>query len=229
MSMHGEGAKMSKIANRKWLMSSVLMLLLILVACLPTFAQQQAALKNPSNSVHAILAASATDGGAYESDAAAAQAAFNRAWTVFDSPRCRNCHPSGDAPLQGDDGHVHIQDVKRGSDGKGVYGMKCSTCHQAANLPGANMPPGNPKWSLPPANMKMVIQGETAGQFCRQLKDPAKNGHRTLAQIIEHVSSDDLVGWGWNPGDGRTLPPLSRPEFVAAMKTWVDNGAACPQ
>ena len=95
--------------------------------------------------------------------------------------------------------------------------MKCNTCHQAANLPGDNMPPGNPKWSLPPANMKMVIQGETAGQFCRQLKDPAKNGHRTLAQIIDHVSSDDLVGWGWNPGDGRTLPPLTRPEFVAAM------------
>src|SRR5271156_4957582 len=229
MSMHGEVAKMSKIANRKWLMSSVLMLLLILAACLPTFAQQQASLLTPSNSVHAVLGPSTAAGGAAKSDAATAQAAFNRAWTVFDSPRCRNCHPSGDAPLQGDDGHVHIQDVKRGPDGQGVYGMKCSTCHQAANLPGDNTPPGNPKWSLPLANMKMVIQGETAGQFCRQLKDPAKNGHRTLAQIIEHVSSDDLVGWGWNPGDGRTLPPLSRPEFVAAMNIWVDNGAACPQ
>jgi cytochrome c5 len=220
---------MNKIANRKWPILSGLALLLILVVCLPTLAQQQAALATSSNSVHIVLAASAAAGSGYKSDAAAAQAAFNRAWAVFDSPRCRNCHPSGDAPLQGDDGHVHIQDVKRGPDGKGVYGMKCSTCHQAANLPGGNMPPGNPKWSLPSANMKMVIQGETAGQFCRQLKDPAKNGHRTLVQIIEHVSSDELVGWGWNPGDGRTLPPLDRPEFVAAMKAWVDNGAACPQ
>jgi cytochrome c5 len=220
---------MTKIANRKWRVLAGLALLQILAACLPVRAQQQAALADSSKSVHGILAASAAAGSAYNPDAAAAQAAFSSAWTVFDSPRCRNCHPSGDAPLQGDDGHVHIQDVKRGSDGKGVYGMKCSTCHQVANLPGANMPPGNPKWSLPPANMKMVIQGETAGQFCRQLKDPAKNGNRTLAQIIEHVSSDDLVGWGWNPGDGRTLPPLSRPEFVAAMKAWVDNGAACPQ
>jgi hypothetical protein len=207
----------------------VLALLLILAACLPALAQQQSALATSSNSVHAVVAATAAKGGANKSDAVAAQAAFNRAWTVFDSPRCRNCHPSGDAPLQGDDGHVHIQDVKRGAAGVGVYGMKCNTCHQAANLAGANMPPGNPKWSLPPANMKMVIQGETAGQFCRQLKDPSKNGNRTLAQIIEHVSSDELVGWGWNPGDGRTLPPLSRPEFVAAMKAWVDNGAACPQ
>jgi cytochrome c5 len=229
MSVHGEGVNMSKITNRKWPILSALLLLLILAASLPTLAQQQAALATSSNSVHAVLTASAAAGSAYKSDAAAAQAAFNRAWTVFDSPRCRNCHPSGDAPLQGDDGHVHVQDVKRGPDGKGVYGMKCNTCHQVANLPGANMPPGNPKWSLPPANMKMVIQGETAGQFCRQLKDPTKNGHRTLAQIIEHVSSDELVGWGWNPGDGRTLPPLDRPEFVTAMKAWVDNGAACPQ
>ena len=164
-----------------------------------------------------------------DSKAATSQAAFLRAWTVFDSPRCKNCHPAGDAPLQGDDSHVHIQNVKRGVDGKGVYGMKCHTCHQDANLSGANMPPGNPKWSLPPANMKMVIQGETPGQFCRQLKDPAQNGHRTLAQIMEHVSQDDLVGWGWNPGDGRTLPSLNRPDFVAAMQRWVDNGAACPK
>ena len=163
------------------------------------------------------------------SKAATSQAAFLRAWTVFDSPRCKNCHPAGDAPLQGDDSHVHIQNVKRGADGKGLYGMKCHTCHQDANLAGANMPPGNPKWSLPPAKMKMVIQGETAGQFCRQLKDPAKNGNRSLPQIMEHVSQDDLVGWGWNPGDGRTLPPLNRPDFVAAMQQWVDNGAACPQ
>jgi cytochrome c5 len=229
MSVHGEGANMSESFRTKWPIVIALAVSAILAACVPALAQQQAALATSSNSVHAVLAASAATGSAYKSDAAAAQAAFNRAWTVFDSPRCRNCHPSGDAPLQGDDGHVHIQDVKRGPDGKGVYGMKCSTCHQAANLPGDNMPPGNPKWSLPPANMKMVIQGETAGQFCRQLKDPAKNGHRTLAQIIEHVSSDELVGWGWNPGDGRTLPPLSRSEFAAAMKIWVDNGAACPQ
>ena len=160
---------------------------------------------------------------------AAAEAAFARAWTVFASPRCMNCHPAGDAPLQGDDSHVHTQDVKRGPAGRGLYGMKCHTCHQDANTPGLNMPPGNPKWSLPPANLKMVIQGETAGEFCRQLKNPAMNGRRTVEQVIEHVSKDDLVGWAWDPGDGRTLPPLSRAEFVAAMKKWADNGAACPK
>src|SRR5271163_479002 len=213
----------SKMANRtKWQILTALALMGIACVSLAEWSQRPAFANGGRSSLVATVATASPDD-------AAAQAAFERAYPVFVSPRCQNCHPSGDAPLQGDDSHVHIQDVKRGPDGKGVYGMKCNTCHQAANLPGANMPPGNPKWSLPPANMKMVIQGETAGQFCRQLKDPAKNGHRSLAQIIEHVSSDDLVGWGWNPGDGRTLPPLDRPEFVAAMKAWVDNGAACPQ
>jgi cytochrome c5 len=220
---------MKQSFNENWPILIALVVAATVATSVPAVAQQQTAPATRANSLRAIRAASDAAGSAAKSDSAAAQAAFNRAWTVFDSPRCRNCHPSGDVPLQGDDGHVHIQDVKRGADGKGVYGMKCSTCHQAANLPGANMPPGNPKWSLPPANMKMVIQDETAGQFCRQLKDPKKNGHRSLAQILEHVSSDDLVGWGWNPGDRRTLPPLSRPEFAAAMKAWVDNGAACPQ
>jgi hypothetical protein len=158
----------------------------------------------------------------------AARAAFERAYPVFISPRCQNCHPSGDAPLQGDDSHVHAQDIKRGPDGRGVYGMTCHTCHQDANLPGANMPPGNPKWGLPPAKMKMVFVGRSAGELCRQLKDPKQNGGRSLSQILTHVSTDDLVGWGWNPGDGRTLPPLNRPEFVAAMEEWVRDGAACP-
>ena len=91
------------------------------------------------------------------------------------------------------------------------------------------MPPGNPKWGLPPPQMKMVFVGKTSGELCRQLKDPKQNGGRSLAQILTHASTDDLVGWGWNPGDGRTLPPLSRPDFAAAMQEWVNDGAACPK
>ena len=162
-------------------------------------------------------------------DAAASRAAFLQIYKVFTSPRCQNCHPAGDSPLQGDDSHVHLQNVKRGKDGHGVYGMRCDTCHQSANLPGANMPPGNPKWSLPAAEHKMVFVGRTAAELCRQLKDPKQTGGRSLAQLLEHVSSDDLVGWGWDPGTGRALPPLSRADTVAQMKIWIDGGAACPQ
>jgi hypothetical protein len=162
-------------------------------------------------------------------DAASSREAFLQVYKVFTSPRCQNCHPSGDSPLQGDDSHPHLQNVKRGKDGRGVYGMRCDTCHQTTNLAGDHMPPGNPKWSLPAPEHKMVFVGRTPAELCRQLKDPKQTAGRSLAQLLEHVSTDDLVGWGWSPGDGRLLPPLSRADTVAQMKLWIDGGAACPE
>jgi cytochrome c5 len=162
-------------------------------------------------------------------DADASRAAFLEVYRVLTSPRCQNCHPAGDAPLQGDDSHVHSQNVKGGKDGHGVYGMRCDTCHQIKNLPGEHMPPGNPKWSVPVPEQKMVFVGRSPAELCQQLKDPKQNGGRTLAMLLDHVANDDLVGWGWNPGDGRTLPPLSRVETAAQMKVWVEGGAACPE
>ena len=161
--------------------------------------------------------------------AAASAKAFLEIHKVFTSPRCQNCHPAGDAPLQGDDSHVHLQNVKRGKDGHGVSAMRCETCHQTTNLAGDHMPPGNPKWGLPSPGRKMVFVGRTPAELCRQLKDPKQTGGRSLQQLLEHVADDELVAWGWNPGDGRALPPLSRPETVAQMKTWIDGGAACPE
>jgi len=91
------------------------------------------------------------------------------------------------------------------------------------------MPPGAIIWRLPPPKMPMVFQGKTPHELCEQLKDPARNGGKTLQQIIVHVTSDRLVGWGWNPGEGRSLPPLSREEFARDIRVWVEKGAACPE
>ncbi len=162
-------------------------------------------------------------------DAVASAKAFLEVHKVFTSPRCQNCHSAGDAPLQGDDSHVHLQNVKRGKDGHGVSAMRCETCHQTTNLAGEHMPPGNPKWGLPSPEHKMVFVGRTPADLCRQLRDPKQTGGRSLQQLLEHVADDELVGWGWNPGDGRALPPLSRQDTVAQMKIWIDGGAACPQ
>lgn len=161
-------------------------------------------------------------------DEAASKEAFLAVYKVLMSPRCMNCHPKGDAPLQGDDSHVHTMDVTRGPDGKGLYAMKCANCHQSGNTPGLNMPPGNPNWHLPPADMPMVFEGKSPRELALQLKDPNQNGHKTLQQLIDHVSHDTLVMWGWNPGDGRTLPPLKHAEFAKQFKTWVAKGAAVP-
>ena len=180
-------------------------------------------------SIAMLSAAPRTAKPAPKTDAAASRAAFFEVYKVFTSPRCQNCHPSGDAPLQGDGSHPHLQNVKRGKDGHGVTAMRCATCHQSANLAGDHLPPGNPKWSLPAPEHKMVFAGRTAPELCRQLKDPKQTGGRSLQQLLEHVASDDLVGWGWNPGDGRSQPPLSRADTVTQMKLWIDSGAACPE
>jgi hypothetical protein len=161
-------------------------------------------------------------------DSIGSQKAFLSAYKVLMSPRCMNCHPSGDIPLQGDDSHLHTQGVKRGIDGKGLYALKCANCHQPQNTPGLHMPPGNPKWHLPPANMKMVFQGKSPKELAAQLKDPKRNGNKTLAQLIDHVTNDKLVLGGWNPGDGRTLPPSSHAEFAKNFKAWIDKGAYLP-
>lgn len=168
------------------------------------------------------------DAGDKKGDELASKEAFLAVYKVLISPRCMNCHPKGDAPLQGDDSHVHTMDVTRGPDGKGLYAMKCANCHQSGNTPGLNMPPGNPNWHLPPADMPMVFEGRSPRELALQLKDPNQNGHKTLQQLIEHVAHDTLVMWGWNPGEGRTLPPLKHAEFVKQFKTWVAMGAAVP-
>jgi len=182
-----------------------------------------------SVAILALLAGTVAGQPATKPDAAASRAAFMQVYRVLTSPRCQNCHPAGDAPLQGDDSHVHLQNVKRGADGHGVTAMRCDTCHQTANLPGAHMPPGNSKWALPPPEEKMVFVGRSPGALCRQIKDPKQNGGRSLEKLLDHVANDDLVGWGWNPGEGRTLPPLSRADTAAQMKIWIEGGAACPE
>ena len=164
-------------------------------------------------------------------DPAKAKAAFNEAAKVFFSARCANCHPASDTPTQGDEMTPHTMGVTRGKDGHGVYGQRCNTCHQNENLPGDHLPPGTSKdWHMPPADQKMVFQGLTAGQLCANFKDPSKNGgHKTLAGAMEHVhKKDPLVTWAWDPGNGRTVPPMSFEAFAAKVQEWVDNGGACP-
>ena len=152
-------------------------------------------------------------------------ALFNEAGKVILSPRCVNCHPAGDRPRQGDDSHLHQPLVVRGIDGFGAVGMRCPTCHGPANFDPGGIP-GNPKWHLAPIEMAWV--GKTLGEICAQIKDKERNGGMTLEELIHHMSEDDLVGWGWHPGVGRTPAPGTQKEFGALIKAWVDNGAACP-
>ncbi len=173
--------------------------------------------------LHTLFQADAADA----TDEAGAREVFLAAVEVLYHPRCLNCHPSGDGPLIRDDSRPHLFNVKRGPEGKGVDSMKCTLCHRDTNQAGGS--PGVPNWHMPPEAMPMTFQGRTPAELCRQLKDPKQNGGRTGVQIVEHISKDPLVLWGWNPGEGRTIPKLSHKEFSAKMNEWANKGAACPQ
>ncbi len=164
---------------------------------------------------------------AADQDRTASQKAFIEASEVLFHPRCINCHPSGDAPMITDNSQTHLFNVKRGAEGKGVGGMSCTLCHRDTNQPDG--PPGVPNWHMPPKHMPMIFQGRTAGNLCRQLKDPKHNGGKTGTQIIDHLGSDPLVLWGWNPGKGRMSPKMDHKTFTAKMREWVNKGAYCPE
>ncbi|MEP7110164.1 MAG: hypothetical protein ABI760_19365 [Ferruginibacter sp.] len=153
------------------------------------------------------------------------KAAFNEAYTVFMSPRCMNCHPAGDVPLQGDDSHLHAQGVKRGQDGNGLYAMKCKNCHQDTDIAGDHMPPGHPNWRLPPATRRMVFEGKSAKELATTFKDMKSTGFKTMGEFIKHVEDDSLVKHSFTYG---SRPPLSHEEFVAKIKEWIAKGAAIP-
>lgn len=161
------------------------------------------------------------------SDSNARSAAlFTEAGKVIQHPRCVNCHPRTDRPNQGDRGTPHQPLVVRGEDGHGAPGMKCTTCHQAANFDPARIP-GDPHWALAPASM--AWEGKSLREICEQIKDPARNGKRELAAIVKHMSEDSLVGWAWHPGADRTPAPGTQAQFGQIISEWAKTGAVCPR
>jgi hypothetical protein len=165
--------------------------------------------------------------GTVSRDDSAAAAAFQSIIPVLRHPRCMNCHSGGDFPRQGDDGHRHTMNARRGPDGDGAIALKCSSCHQDHNLTGLHMPPGAPGWHLPSPRMPMIWEGLSDRQLCESFKNPSQNGNRNVNQIVEHMNAP-LVLWGWNPGEGRTPIAVPRTEFLAKVKEWAARGAACP-
>ena len=171
-----------------------------------------------------LESASAFDGIADE--AARSRALFTEAAKVMLHPRCVNCHPAGDMPLQGEEMRPHEPPVRRGLGGTGAVGMRCRACHMRENFDPGGVP-GAHQWVLAPR--KMAWEGFTLKELCEQVQDPERNGGRTLEEIVEHMSEDELVGWGWTPGMGRQPAPGSQEEFGELVAAWVETGAACPE
>ena len=91
----------------------------------------------------------------------------------------------------------------------------------------ASRVPGAPHWHLAPRTM--AFAGKSAGEICRQISDPARNGDRPVESIVMHVAFDPLIAWAWNPGADRSPPPGTHQGFVALVNEWIRTGAACPE
>jgi len=70
--------------------------------------------------------------------------------------------------------------------------------------------------------------GLSKAELCLTLLDRRKNGNRSVADLVTHMTNDTLVLWAWNPGRGRTPPPLSFEAFKLALDQWAKAGATCP-
>lgn len=156
---------------------------------------------------------------------------FMQMHKVLTHPRCLNCHPKGDSPRQGDDAHLHVPPMVRGARDHGPAGMHCDTCHQVSNF-GASGVPGAPTWHVAP--LVMAWEDKTPGEICRQMLDRRRNGNKSLEQIVEHLTEDKLVAWGWDPGidingKARAPVPIPKPEFNRIVHAWAQSGAACPR
>ncbi|MBL8953195.1 MAG: Isoquinoline 1-oxidoreductase subunit [Myxococcaceae bacterium] len=164
--------------------------------------------------------------GALPDATAKSKAAFAEASKVLTHARCVNCHPPDDSPRQRELHEPHDPPVARGLGGFGSPNMYCPTCHQLENVEGTQLP-GAPNWHLAPIEMAWL--GKTPAQICNQLKDPARNGGKSLEKIVDHVTNDKLVGWGWAPGGEREPAPGTQKVFGELMAAWAENGAVCEE
>lgn len=190
-----------------------------------------------------VIASVASSGGAEEvnglrtvdefegiaDETARSQALFEEMAKVIQHPRCLNCHPADNMPRQGMEMRIHEPPVVRGESNFGAPGMRCNTCHGEENVgyaSGDGSIPGHSPWMLAPVEQAWI--GRSVAEICAQLKDPERNGGRTLAELHEHNAHDGLVGWGWNPGAGREPAPGTQEIFGELTRAWIETGAACP-
>ena len=157
--------------------------------------------------------------------------AFHTMMDVLTHKRCVNCHPSNDIPKQGEDSHAHMFGVARGSDNHGTGVLSCNTCHQAENNNYSGVP-GAPEWSLAP--IEMAWEGLSRAEIARSMMDPAINGGRSHEEIEHHLTEHELVLWAFEPGvnaagEAREVPPVSKEDYIAAVKEWIEHGAIIPE
>lgn len=164
-------------------------------------------------------------------------AAWDGIHAVLTHPRCLNCHVGADdVPLWGTaqaPGRIHGVAVNAGDSRIGAEGLSCRACHQTSTRPNA-VPHAAPHtgmdWRLAPVEFQWTDR--TSAEICAQMRDPARNGGRDAAGLIEHILHDaELIGfitWSFEPGAGRDPAPGSLQAHLEDMALWTAAGMPCP-
>ncbi|KGF70571.1 hypothetical protein LL06_04185 [Hoeflea sp. BAL378] len=164
-------------------------------------------------------------------------------WQVFyevaSHPRCANCHtgpdnwPMWSGPSYGEP-RRHGMNINAGDSRVGAEALMCSTCHVTLSDAGSEpdpLPHAAPRaatpWMLAPVETEWF--GKSSVEICNQIKDPARNGERTIEEVAEHVGEGAFQTWAWNPGGGREPAPHSKTQAIDALLTWAAAGAPCPE
>lgn len=161
---------------------------------------------------------------------------WRKFFAVASHPRCVNCHadsrPIWSGPSYGAT-RPHGMNVQGGESRSGAETVPCSTCHSAlaAASPAANrLPHAAPRiagvWQMAPVEAAWF--GRSSRDICEQLKDPARNGDRTIAEVAAHIGHDLVLRWAWAPGGRREPAPYSLTEIQDALLKWGAAGTPCP-
>ena len=163
---------------------------------------------------------------------------WQKFYEVASHPRCANCHvgpdnrPMWSGPSYGET-RPHGMNINAGESRVGAEAVTCATCHTTLTVPNpkANAIPHSPPkvamaWALAPVEAEWF--GKSSSYICNQLKDPDRNGGRTIREVAAHLDHDLILHWAWNPGGTREPAPHSLQETMDALMKWSAAGTPCP-
>ena len=75
---------------------------------------------------------------------------------------------------------------------------------------------------------KRAGSAKSSAFICNQLKDPERNGNRTIREVAAHLDHDSVLHWAFNPGGNREPAPHSLQEAMDALMNWAAAGTPCP-
>lgn len=165
--------------------------------------------------------------------------AWARIYEVAAHPRCANCHvdaagiPMWSGPSYGSEPRPHGMHIAAGESRIGAKYVPCAACH--IEQVGSNTVPHAAPftghiWMLAPSDF--AWWGKSSAEICAQMRDPARNGGRDGAGLVEHILHDAelqaFITWSFAPGGTREPAPGTMQSHLDDMVIWTSAGMPCP-